>query len=182
MSLFQNENITEQDTNYKSMGKSQLIMLLQSQKSDIDALERKLGKTAALEEENKRLTEQTAALGAENEALKARIAELEEQLAPKDSELTEPGSIAEMAFSVNGVMNAAQKAADDYLAKIKEMHDNMSHEYSEYETAARQKADAIMKNAVEEADAVKMKARTEANDIWNTLQKRVDNYISEKKQ
>jgi hypothetical protein len=39
-----------------------------------------------------------------------------------------------------------------------------------------------MKNAVEEADAVKMKARTEANDIWNTLQKRLDNYISYKKQ
>ena len=182
MALFQNENAAAAGVNYKNMGKDQLIMLLQSQKSDIDTLTRKLSEAAAAVEEKNRLTQLTASLSAENQALKAKAADMEKQLAARDADITEVGSIAEMAVRVNGVMESAQKAADDYLAKIKEMYDAMSREYTEYELAAKQKADAMLKSAKEEADSITQKARNEANGIWSALQKRLDGFIADQKQ
>ena len=157
-------------------------MLIQSQKSDIDALNQKLSSYEPLAQEKERLEKQTASLTEENEALKAKVAELEEKLPSVDTEITEPGSIAEMAVRVNGVMEAAQKAADDYLAKIKEMHDAMKRDYDVYEAVARQKADAILQKANVEAEAVVQNARNEANDIWSTLQTRFNSYVADKKQ
>lgn len=182
MALFQNDIMPEGGMNYKSMGKDQLIMLIQSQKSDIDALNQKLSSYEPLAQEKERLEKQTASLTEENEALKAKVAELEEKLPSLDTEITEPGSIAEMAVRVNGVMEAAQKAADDYLAKIKEMHDAMKRDYDVYEAVARQKADAILHKANVEAEAVVQNARNEANDIWSTLQTRFNSYVADKKQ
>jgi F0F1-type ATP synthase membrane subunit b/b' len=181
MALFQNENAAQGSVNYKSMGKDQLIVLLQSQKSDVEVLNRKLSELANVAEEKKRLAQQVEALTAENAALKAKAADLEDKLSFKDADITDVGSIAEMSFRVNGVMDAAQKAADDYLAKIKEMHDAMQKEYSAYEAAAKQKAEAILKSANEEAESVTKKARKEANDIWNTLQKQFNGIIDGKK-
>jgi len=182
MALFQNENNPANSVNYKSMGKDQLIMLLQSQKSDLDVLNRKLSEAAAAVEEKNRLAQLVSSLSAENESLKIKAADLEEKLSVKDAGVTEVGSIAEMSFRVNGVLEAAQKAADDYLAKIKEMHDTMSREYSEYEINAKQKAEALLKDANEKADSTTKNARREANEIWGALQTRFDSYVADKKQ
>lgn len=221
MALFQKDNINGPagEINYKGMGKDQLVMLVQSQKSDIDVLNRKLGEAAAAVNEKNRLAQQLAELSAENDSLKTSAENLREKLIAKENELnarenelntkarevesaeiTEVGSIAEMSFRVNGVMEAAQKAADDYLARIKEMYDAMSRDYSTYEINAKQKAETILKNANLEAEAAKTKAdaivsnanreaavikqnaHKEANDIWNTLQSRFDNYVAGKKQ
>lgn len=182
MALFQKENAPAGGVNYKSMGKEQLIALAQSQRNDIEVLNRKLGEAAAVAEEKNRLAQQVASLSAENESLRQKAADLEEKLSSKEVEIKEVGSIAEMSFRVNGVMEAAQKAADDYLAKIKEMYDAMSQDYSVYETDAKQKADAILKNANEEADAITQNARNEVNDIWSALQTRFDSYVADKKQ
>ena len=184
MSLFQNDNMNADTVNYKGMGKDQLVMLVRSQKSDIEVLTRKLSEAGTAVDEKNRLAQQVAALSAENESLKAKTAELEEKLSAKDKdvEITEVGSIAELSFRVNGVMDAAQKAADDYLARIKEMYDAMSQDYSVYEINAKQKADAIIKNANDKAEAVTRKARNEVNDLWSTLQTRFDSFVAEKKQ
>ena len=181
MALFQNDISPEGGIKYKNMGKDQLIMLLQSQKSDIDALNRKLGGYDELAQEKESLAQQAASLTAENESLKAKAAELEEKLSSMNGNVTQVGSIAEMAVRVNGVMEAAQHAADDYLAKIKEMHDAMKKGYDEYEANAKQKADAVLQKANAEADAIVKNARKEANDIWNTLQTRFNNFVADKK-
>jgi len=47
-----------------------------------------------------------------------RIAELEKELSARELKISRAGSIAEAALTVNGVLEAAQKAADDYLAEI----------------------------------------------------------------
>lgn len=181
MALFQTESTPDGGVNYKNMAKDQLIMLLQSQKSDIETLDKKLSEYAPLAEEKESLAQQVEKLTAENEALKAKTAELESKLGSMDTEITEPGSIAEMAVRVNGVMEAAQKAADDYLAQIKKMRDTMQHDYAVYEMIAKQKADAILKDANTEAEMIVQKARIEADDIWSTLQGRFNNYVDDKK-
>lgn len=184
MALFQTEATSSGGINYKSMGKDQLIMLLQSQKSDIDALNRKLVEASAAVEEKNRLAQMVASLSAENELLKTKAADLELKLSARkpEEDYTEIGSLADKAVHVSGVMQAAQKAADEYLAEIKRMHDTMSREFNEYEFIAKQKADAILKQAQAEADTTTQKARMEANEIWSALQTRLNGYIADKKQ
>ena len=184
MALFQTENTSSGGINYKSMGKDQMIMLLQSQKSDIEVLNRKLTEASAAVEEKNRLAQLVASLSAENESLKAKAADLEEKLSAQkaDTGYTEIGSLADKAVRVSGVMQSAQKAADEYLAEIKRMHDAMSREYNEYEFVAKQKADALLQSAKAEAESITQKARSESNDIWSALQSRINGFITDKKQ
>ena len=179
---FNQKDAASDVVNYKSMGKSELIMLVQTQKSDIEFLNNRLSETKALSDERNRLAQQVAELSAEVEDLRQKAEQNEQKLSTAEPEIKEVGSIAELSFRVNGVMEVAQKAADDYLAKIKEMYDAMSQDYSVYEINAKQKADAILKSANEEATAMTQEAREEVNNIWSALQTRFDNYVAGKKQ
>ena len=55
----------------------------------------------------------------ENETLKKRIADLESQLEAREIVLRESGSIAEAALKLNGVFEAAQRAAEQYLENVR---------------------------------------------------------------
>ena len=194
MALFQKNTEPSGGTNYKAMSKEQLITLVNTQKNDLETLARKLSEAYTVVNEKNLLAQQVAALSAENEAFRTKAESLDEEIkaltqeneslkanpAAPQGEVTEPGSIAEQALRVNRVMEAAQKAADDYLAKIKEMHDVMSREFSDYEISAKQKAEEIIKNANAEAASITHKAHREANEIWSALQKRFDGFVDGK--
>ena len=55
----------------------------------------------------------------ENEKLKKQLADLQEKLESREIILKESGSIAEAALKLNGVFEAAQKAAEQYLENIR---------------------------------------------------------------
>lgn len=55
----------------------------------------------------------------ENERLKKQIADLEAQLEDRKIILKQSGSIAEAALKLNGVFEAAQKAAEQYLENVR---------------------------------------------------------------
>ena len=55
----------------------------------------------------------------ELQKLRAELAEKEEILAKREIQIAESGSIAEAALKLSGIFEAAQKAADDYLASVK---------------------------------------------------------------
>ena len=65
------------------------------------------------------LLEMMLAQSREIEALRARISELENKLADREIRIRESGSIAEAALRLNGVFEAAQAAADQYLENLK---------------------------------------------------------------
>lgn len=54
-----------------------------------------------------------------NEELDGKVAQLEKRLSEKDLEFREIGSLAEAALKLNGVFEAADKAAQDYLRIVK---------------------------------------------------------------
>ena len=56
-----------------------------------------------------------------NKELEARNAELEEKMKSREILLGESGNIAEAALKLSGIFEAAQKAADDYVANVKRM-------------------------------------------------------------
>ena len=72
---------------------------------------RKLNRAALLE----LLVEQ----GRQLESLQERVKELEGQLASRELNPEETGSIAEAAIKVNEVFESAQRAADQYMENIK---------------------------------------------------------------
>ncbi len=55
----------------------------------------------------------------QNEENTARIAQMQEMLSDRELRISSAGSIAEAALSINGVLEAAQAAADQYLLSIK---------------------------------------------------------------
>lgn len=65
------------------------------------------------------LLEMLVALSKENENLKKQLKEANAELAKRKIDIKKSGSIAEAALKLNGVFEAAQKAADQYLANIK---------------------------------------------------------------
>ena len=128
---------------------------------------------------NEQLTKRNDELTMDNEELTSRLAAKGVQK-QEPTEPTNPGSIAEMSFQVNGVMTAAQKAADEYLAKIQAMHDEMSLEHSRYENEAKRKADNIIRSANEEADSILTGAKRESNEIWQSLSSVIRKYCGDK--
>ena len=57
----------------------------------------------------------------ENERLREQLRQAEEQLADRKIEIETAGSIAQAALQQNGVFEAAQKAADQYLENIQRL-------------------------------------------------------------
>ena len=58
----------------------------------------------------------------ENEALQARIDELEQELRRREIIIENAGTIADAAFQLNGVFDAASSAAVQYLENIKRLN------------------------------------------------------------
>lgn len=67
----------------------------------------------------KELLELLVAQSKENERLRARLEEAEQQLAQRRLMIAQAGSIAEAALQINQVFEAAQNAADQYIENIK---------------------------------------------------------------
>lgn len=67
------------------------------------------------------LLEMMLAQSREIEVLRARIEELETKLADREIRIRESGSIAEAALQLNGIFEAAQAAADQYLENIRRL-------------------------------------------------------------
>lgn len=112
---------------------------------------RKLRKKALLE----KLIEQMK----ENERLNQEVAELKKQVENREICIDNAGTIAEAAFEMNGVLAAAQAAAQQYLDNVKTLT-----ERQEAENAAKEKAVAAKCMALEQATYERcncMKAETE---------------------
>ena len=78
------------------------------------------------------LLEMMLAQSREIDALRAKVRELEEKLADREIRIQESGSIAEAALKLNGIFEAAQAAADQYLENVKnQSQDNDKKQHQE---------------------------------------------------
>ena len=83
--------------------------------------------------------------------------------------------MAEAALSLNGVFQAADAAAQQYLDNIRQMQERQELLYQEAEDEAKRNADAI----VAEADAYSRKAHADADAYWEEVRARVDSLLRE---
>lgn len=83
----------------------------------------------------------------ENERQRQQIEQLTEQLRDKQLEITDAGSIAEAALRVNGVYEAAQRAADQYLENIRQLTEKTEKKCQLMEEETRRRCAEMIRKA-----------------------------------
>ena len=111
----------------------------------------------------------------ENQSLQTRLEAAETQLKDRSLAVSETGTMAEAALSLNGVFQAADAAAQQYLDNIRQMQERQELLYQEAEDEAKRNADAI----VAEADAYSRKAHADADAYWEEVRARVNSLLRE---
>lgn len=105
--------------------------------------------------------------------------QLKEQMNNIDIRISQAGSIADAAISINGVFEAAQKAADQYLQGICASKPDLEDRYNRMIADAEQKADEIISHAKAEREKIMEQTDRDIIDKWDEFNKRA-NQILEK--
>ena len=102
----------------------------------------------------------------EKSAREQENAELKDRLESRELRLSQAGSIAEATVELSGIFEAAQKAADDYLAQIK-----ADNEDSELKCAQ------MIAEAEEEAERVLNGANEKVEEKWLEFREKTDAFM-----
>ncbi len=98
------------------------------------------------------------------------------ELAKKDIEINKAGTLAEAAVRINGVFEAADQAAEQYLQNVKMQFENqetITRELMEATEARCRKAEQETKEKCEEMIA---KAKEESQAYWDEVYERLQQY------
>lgn len=112
------------------------------------------------------------------------IAQLQAALEKRELSISESGSIAEAALKVNGVFEAAQAAADQYLQSIRAANadttariEAVQKQSDEMLRQANLKAESIIKDAETKADEIISNANQDAVKSWDQFQQKADELL-----
>lgn len=123
------------------------------------------------------LLEMLLAQSKEVKSLQQQLDEAAENLASRDLDIAKAGSIAEASMQLNGVFEAAQAAADQYLENVSRMTGRQEEICAALETESKAKAAALLTATEAEAAAMKAeaeKALVEAKEKSETLLKETE--------
>lgn len=112
------------------------------------------------------------------------IQKLQAKLSKKELQVLEAGSIAEAALKVNGVFEAAQAAADQYLTSIKAALADTEKKIQETDAACQDKlqdaeaqATQILQNAELKSHEILNQTDTVISERWAAFQKKSGEFI-----
>ena len=97
--------------------------------------------------------------------LNAQLQKEREALSNRNIAIQESGSLAEALVKLNGVYEAAQGAADEYLQQMRERADALLADAEKRSEEARRTADSIIAEARADAERIRAGARREAADL-----------------
>lgn len=112
----------------------------------------------------------------ENEDLRQQIRTLQGQLADRKILLGEAGNIADASLRLNGVFEAAQTAADEYLTSIRHMSERQEARCTCLEAEAQERADRLMQETEARCAAMQAKAQKESQAYWEVLCDRMQQF------
>ena len=101
----------------------------------------------------------------ENSQLKIRLEQAEAQLRDRRIEIDKAGSLAEAALSLNGVFQAAEAAAQQYLENIQ----RISSQQDTICRSLKEKAEKETAQIRQEAQAYSEKVHAEADAYWKQV-------------
>ncbi len=108
----------------------------------------------------------------ENRVLKSRVDQMQDQLLDRRIAVDKAGSIAEASLQLNGVFQAAEKAAQQYLENIQRMSEEQDTIGRNIREKATEEAEAIRADAEkirQEADAYSRKVHEQADAYWKQV-------------
>ncbi|MDD7601793.1 MAG: hypothetical protein PUK54_04170 [Firmicutes bacterium] len=111
----------------------------------------------------------------ENKALQTSLEKAQAQLADRQIVAEKAGSLAEAALSLNGVFQAADDAARQYLENIARISQQQDAACRKIQADAEQKAAQI----IQEAEEHKKQAKKEADAYWIQVREQVENLLKE---
>ena len=126
----------------------------------------------------------------ENEQqLNEKLEAAQKQLNDKNLKISESGSIAEATARLNGLFEAAQATADDYVAQVRLKNADAETQRETMLAEATQKADQLVKDASGKADRIlsdaeakadvqRRQAEEETQRRWETFQSEAQKLIS----
>lgn len=103
----------------------------------------------------------------ENEKLSQKLKEAEEQLAERRIKIENCGTLAQAVAEINGIMEAAQKTAEQYLENI-----------SMLENETREKCRKILEDAEYEAGIIRKSKKKDA--VANAILEEIRDFVDEK--
>ena len=119
------------------------------------------------------LLEMMLSLSKENELLRKDLHQARQQLEDRRLTVENSGSLAEAVLNLNGVMQAAQEACDQYTLNIRAQADELLDQAREKLAAAEGRSGEIIAQAREQArkllaEAERNRARQEEKYSWIT--------------
>lgn len=115
----------------------------------------------------------------EREVEKKQLLELQEKLMSREIKISQAGSIAEASMQLNGVFEAAQEAAKQYLENIERLDLDRQVECEKAKKEARQEAEQILSRAHGEADEIVRKAKQEASQYWTEVSEKLEKFYND---
>lgn len=124
----------------------------------------------------------------ENEKLSQELQQCRAELDERRITAEKAGSIAQAALKLNGVFEAAQAAADQYVASVQQMSGDQIREETrrqveglvvkaqQYDAKLRTEADAYSQKTRAEADAYSRQVRTEADAYSQKTRTEAEDY------
>mgnify|MGYP007100267166 FL=1 len=109
----------------------------------------------------------------ELDALRQELAQARRELEARELRLQEAGSIAEASMQLNGVFEAAQRAADQYLESIRYQSEHMEEKCAAMEEATRLRCDQMLK----EAEASVQQAQKDSDECWRDVKGKLEDYL-----
>ena len=110
----------------------------------------------------------------QKEAADEKMEQLQEKLNQRELRITKAGSIAEAAMGLNGVFEAAQAAADQYLRSIQ----NAAFDSQRKLDAAEAQRKEILSGAEKKAQAIVEAAERQVSEKWDRFEKRANELIA----
>lgn len=111
------------------------------------------------------LIEMMLTLSRENERLREALARSREQLADRIIKVENAGSMAEAALLLNGVFEAAQAAAEQYMCNIRYRSEQQRHICAQMEQETREKCDRMLAAARMQVDDYLAKASSKLKEL-----------------
>lgn len=127
----------------------------------------------------------------ENERLREQLNQANQALIGKNIALTKAGSIAEAALALNGVFNAAEQAAQQYLDNIQRLSGEQQTLCQRMEDEARQKAEEMLAETRRRCSQMEAEAQAKCEEMtasaqqqssayWEDVQRQVEAFCAQR--
>lgn len=127
----------------------------------------------------------------ENERLREQLNQANQALIGKNIALTKAGSIAEAALALNGVFDAAEQAAQQYLDNIQRLSGEQQTLCQRMEDEARQKAEKMLAETRRRCSQMEAEAQAKCEEMtasaqqqssayWEDVQRQVEAFCAQR--